>query len=212
VRFGARGRIVAALATVAVGLTGCGKDSHDTPAAGDTSTPTASDPGTDPSTDPSADPSAPSGPTTTCSDGRGDSADPQLDLFDVRLSRTGKSIRVVFDESNPPSGTPLSWVVGFVSPDGKHTVNLTADVKANGDISHGYSVDEDDPVGVDDVVRINAEGMTSTWPSAPVDALGKGVRWYATLGVDGDEIDYCPGGAELREVLDVTPLTLPNTW
>ena len=54
--------------------------------------------------------------------------------------------------------------------------------------------------------------MTTTYPVKAIDALGKGARWYATLSLDGDEIDYCPGGAELREVLDIVPLSLPDRW
>lgn len=146
-----------------------------------------------------------------CSDGKGDSADPSLDLFDVRLARTGKDVRVVFNETETPEGDPVSWVVGFVSANGKHAVELTADVRKNGDIAHGITIDgEVRPVT--DPVRITAEGMTTVFPVKPIDDLGKGVLWYATLSLDGEEIDYCPGGAELREVLDISPLALPERW
>jgi hypothetical protein len=179
---------------VALLVAGCsGDDSSDDPAA--------------PSPSASADPAA----ALECTDGHGDSADPVFDLYDVRLSRTGKSIRVIFDETKPPEDTPLSWVVGFVSADGKHSVQLTVDLKKNGDIAHGIIVD-DEVQGVDDPVRLTAEGMTTTFPAKSVDALGRGAKWYATIGVDGDDIDYCPGGAELREVLDIVPLSLPATW
>lgn len=189
-------RAAAATAAVALALAGCsGDDSSDDPAAANP--------------EPTASAGHAAGPE--CSDGTGDSADPQLDLFDVRLSRSGKNIRVIFDESKPPTDTPLSWVVGFVSADGKHAVELTADVKKNGDIAHGITVDGE-VQGIDDPVRLTAEGMTTTFPVKPVDALGRGIKWYATLGVDGEEIDYCPGGADLREVLDIVPLTLPDHW
>jgi len=189
-------RGAAATAAVALALAGCsGDDSSDDPAAG--------------SPGPTASATHAAGPE--CSDGTGDSADPQLDLFDVRLSRSGTNIRVIFDESKPPTETPLSWVAGFVSADGKHSVELTADVRKNGDIAHGITVDGE-VRGIDDPVRLTAEGMTTTFPAKPVDALGRGTKWYATLGVDGEEIDYCPGGAELREVLDIVPLTLPDRW
>ncbi|HUR75865.1 MAG TPA: hypothetical protein VMZ00_16405 [Sporichthya sp.] len=146
-----------------------------------------------------------------CSDGTGDSADPSLDLFGVRLARSGKNIRVVFDESQTPGDSPVSWVVGLVSADGKHSVQLTADLRSNGDIAHAITVD-DDVRPVSDPVRITAEGMTTLFPVKPIDALGRGVLWYATLSLDGQEIDYCPGGAELREVLDIVPLALPDHW
>jgi len=178
-------------------LAGCsGDDSADDPAAA--------------SPDPSAS-ASPAAGALECSDGKGDSADPTFDLYDVRLSRSGKNIRVIFDESEPPADTPLSWVVGFVSSDGKHSVQLTADLKKDGDTAHGITVD-DVVQGVDDPVRITPDGMTTTFPAKPVDALGKGTMWYATLGLDGEEIDYCPGGAELREVLDIVPLSLPAQW
>jgi hypothetical protein len=186
----------AAAAAVALLLAGCsGDDSSADPAVA------------------SPEPSASANATTAaeCTDPHGDSADPEMDLYDVRLSRTGKDIRVIFDESKPPTDTPLSWVVGFVSADAKHSVQLTAGVKKNGDTEHGITVD-DEVTGIDDPVRVTPEGMTTVFPAKPVDALGKGIRWYATLAVDDDEIDFCPGGPELREVLDIVPLTLPAHW
>lgn len=194
-RFGVRG--AAALCVVGLFVAGCSGD--DEPAAD----------GPDSSVAPSGEPSAGAG--ITCSDGTGDSADPQFDLLAVRLSRSGKNVRVVFDETAPPLGSPLSWVVGFVAADGKHSVELTVDQKKNGDYSHAIVVDGE-PAGVEDAVRLTAEGMTTTFPVKAIDELGKNVKWYATLGVDGEEIDFCPGGAELREVLDIVPLTLPATW
>jgi hypothetical protein len=158
------------------------------------------------------DPSAGATPVgVSCADGTGDSADPSLDLLGVRLARDGKNVRVVFDETETPKGEPVSWVVGFVSATGKHSVQLTADVRKTGDIAHGITVD-DEVRPVNDPVRITAEGMTTVFPVKPIDALGRGVLWYATLALDGEEIDYCPGGAELREVLDISPLALPDVW
>ncbi len=189
-----RGRGAAMVAAAALLVAGC--------SGGDDDEPVAATP----------DPSATAAPVgVSCTDGRGDSADPTLDLFTVRLARDGKNVRVVFDETETPEGEPVSWVVGFVSADGKHAVELTADIRKNGDIAHGMTIDgEVRPVT--DPVRITAEGMTTVFPVKPIDDLGRGVLWYATLSLDGEEIDYCPGGAELREVLDITPLALPDRW
>lgn len=158
------------------------------------------------------DPSASATPgAVTCSDAGGDSADPTLDLLGVRLARSGQNIRVVFDHTQVPLDEPLSWVVGFVSADGDRTVELTAERRKNGDLAHAIVVD-DDKRPVDDPVRVSAEGMTTLFPVKPIDALGRGVRWYAQIGVDGAAIDFCPGGVELREVLDIVPLSLPDRW
>lgn len=159
-----------------------------------------------------SDPSASAAPTAvSCTDPAGDSADPQLDLLGVRLARSGENIRVVFDETETPEGYPISWVVGFLSADGKRSVQLTAGIRRNGDIAHAITA-QNEVRPVTDPVRVTAEGMTTLFPAKPVDALGRGTRWYATLGLDGREIDFCPGGAELREVLDIVPLTLPDSW
>lgn len=158
------------------------------------------------------DPSASAAPgAVNCSDATGDSADPSLDLLGVRLARTGKNIRVVFDHTQAPPDEPLSWVVGFVSADGDRTVELTADRRKNGDTAHAIAVDGDKrPVA--DPVRLTAEGMTTLFPARPIDDLGAGVRWYSQIGVAGDDTDFCPGGVELREVLDIVPLSLPERW
>ncbi len=161
---------------------------------------------------PTPDPSASAVPTAlTCSDERGDNADPTLDLLSVRLARVGDQIRVVFDHTEPPGEDPLSWVVGFVGANGRRTVELTAERRKNGDLAHAIVVN-DDKRPVTDLVRITSEGMTTVFPVKPIDDLGPGVRWYAAIGVDGEDIDFCPGGPELREVLDITPLTLPDRW
>lgn len=191
-----RGRgaaILAAVAAAALLIAGC---------SGDDEAPAAAEP--DPSTSPL--------PTSlTCSDATGDSADPSLDLLGVRLARTGKDLRVVFDHTPAPFDEPLSWVVGFVSADGDRTVELTAERRKNGDMAHAIVVDNDKRP-VTDPVRLTPEGMTTLFPVQPIDDLGKGVRWYSYIGVDGDDTDFCPGGVELREVLDIVPLSLPDTW
>jgi hypothetical protein len=188
-----RGRGAAILAAVALLVAGC---------SGDDEAPAAAEP------DPSA-----SAPATalTCSDATGDSADHALDLLGVRLARAGQDIRVVFDHTQAPFDEPLSWVVGFVSPDGDRTVELTAERRKNGDMAHAIVVDNDKRP-VTDPVRLTAEGMTTVFPVQPIDDLGRGVRWYSQIGVDGDDIDFCPGGVELREVLDIVPLSLPDSW
>lgn len=188
-----RGMAVAACATGALLVGGCSGDDEAAPIA-------------------QPDPSAAATPgAVTCSDATGDSADPSLDLLGVRLARAGKDVRVVFDHTPAPFDEPLSWVVGFVSADGERTVELIAQRRKNGDLAHAIVVD-DDKRPVDDPVRVTAEGMTTLFPVRPVDALGAGVRWYAQVGVDGDDIDFCPGGVELREVLDIVPLSLPDRW
>ena len=188
-----RGRGAAVMAAVALLLAGC---------SGDDEAPAAAEPG----------PSSSALPTSvTCSDATGDSADPTLDLLGVRLARAGKDIRVVFDHTQAPFDEPLSWVVGFVSADGKRTVELTAERRKNGDLAHAIVVDNDKRP-VTDPVRVTAEGMTTLFPVKPIDDLGKGVRWYSQISVDGGAIDFCPGGVELREVLDIVPLSLPDTW
>ena len=188
-----RGRGAAVLAAVALLIAGC---------SGDDEAPAAAAP------DPSASPL----PTSlTCPDDTGDSADPSFDLLGVRLARAGKDIRVVFDHTPAPFDEPLSWVVGFVSSDGDRTVELTAERRKNGDMAHAIVVDNDKRP-VTDPVRVTPEGMTTLFPVKPIDELGKGVRWYSQIGVDGDDIDFCPGGVELREVLDIVPLSLPDTW
>lgn len=188
-----RERGAAVLAAVGLLVAGC---------SGDDETPAAAGP----------DPSASALPTSlACSDATGDSADPSLDLLGVRLARAGKDIRVVFDHTQAPFGEPLSWVVGFLSSDGRRTVELTAERRKNGDLAHAIVVDNDKRP-VTDPVRVTAEGMTTLFPAKPIDDLGTGVRWYAQIGVDGVAIDFCPGGVELREVLDIVPLSLPDTW
>lgn len=161
---------------------------------------------------PTPDPSTSAAPTSlTCSDDRGDSADPSLDLVAVRLARAGQNVRVVFDHTEPPGDIPLSWVVGFVSANGKRTVELTAERRKNGDLAHAIVINGSKRP-VTDVVRVTAEGMTTVFPVKAIDDLGGGVRWYAAIGVDGEDIDFCPGAAELREVLDIVPLSLPDRW
>lgn len=158
------------------------------------------------------DPSASAVPgSVTCEDGKGDSADPSLDLLTVRLARAGTNVRVIFDSTEVPENDPVSWVVGFVSANGKRTVELTADRRRNGDFAHAIVVNGEAD-GVEDLVRLTAEGMTTVFPVKEIDALGAGVRWYAVVSVNGDDIDFCPGDAELRGVLDIVPLTLPATW
>lgn len=188
-----RGRGAALLAAVALLVSGC---------SGDDEAPAAAEPGQSASAAPAS---------VTCSDATGDSADPSLDLLGVRLARAGKDLRVVFDHTQAPFDEPLSWVVGFVSADGDHTVELTAERRKNGDRAHAIVVDNDRRP-VTDPVRVTAEGMTTLFPVQPVDDLGRGARWYAQIGVDGDAIDFCPGGVELRGVLDIVPLSLPDTW
>ncbi|MBA3743904.1 hypothetical protein [Sporichthya sp.] len=194
-----RGAAMVAAAIVLVGglLGGC-SGGDDEPAA----TPAPSTPA----------PSASAAPgDVTCTDKAGDSVDPSLDLLAVRLARTGKNVRVIFDSTEVPEKDPVSWVAGFVSADGKHTVELTAERRRNGDFAHAIVVDGEED-GVDDVVRLTAEGMTTVFPVKAIDALGAGVRWYAVVSVNGDDIDLCPGDVELREVLDIVPLTLPAGW
>lgn len=189
----------AAMAAVLLGglLGGCSGGDDEPAATPDASTPV---------------PSSPAAPTdVTCTDETGDSADPSLDLSTVRLSRSGQNIRVIFDSTEVPEDDPVSWVVGFVSADGKHTVELTADRRRNGDFAHAIVINgEAEPVS--DPVRLTAQGMTTLFPVKAIDGLGAGVRWYAVVSVNGDDIDFCPGDAQLREVLDIVPLTLPDRW
>ena len=188
-----RGRGAAILVAGALLMGGCSGD--------DEAAPTAA---------PDSSASAPP-PAATCPDATGDSADPALDLLGVRLARVGTNIRVVFDHTQAPFDEPLSWVVGFVGRDGEHTVELTAERRKNGDMAHAIVVD-DQKRPVTDPVRLTAGGMTTLFPVQPIDDLGAGVRWYSQIGVDGQDIDFCPGGAELREVLDIVPLSLPERW
>lgn len=167
--------------------------------------------------EPDAAPPAPSGVATpgtgpSCSDAAGDSADPVLDLTAVRLTRTGKQISVAIEESGyPPEDREVNWVIGFVSADGSKSVELTVRVAQGGDPSHAV-VTDDDSRGVVSPVRITPTGLATIFPIKAVDALGPRARWYVTLSVDGSDIDFCPGGAELRDALDVVPIELPVSW
>lgn len=154
---------------------------------------------------------SPAPTTLTCDDTQGDNVDPTLDLVAVRLARAGENVRVVFDTTEPPGDDPLRWVVGFVSANGRKSVELTTDRRKNGDLVHAIVVDGDRRP-VMDPVRVTAEGMTTVFPVDPIDDLGAGVRWYASIAVDGEDVDFCPGGPEVREVLDTVPLTLPDRW
>lgn len=148
----------------------------------------------------------------SCSDESGDSADPVLDLTQVRLTRAGKNVAVAVEESgSPPADRQVDWVIGFVSADGARSVELTTQLAQGGDPSHAV-VSDDETNGVLTPVRITPAGMATTFPIKEVDALGAGTRWYVTLSVDGSEIDFCPGGAELRDALDVKPMELPASW
>lgn len=189
-----RGRTVVAVGAAATLLVGgCSGNDEDPPVA-------------EPKPSTSATPAS-----ITCSDATGDSADPALDLLGVRLARSGQNVRVVFDHTAAPPDEPLAWLVGFVTPDGERTVELTAERRKNGDQAHAIVVD-DEKRPVADPLRITGDGMTTLFPAEPIDDLGQGVRWYAQIGVDGDDVDFCPGGVELREVLDVVPLSLPDRW
>lgn len=150
--------------------------------------------------------------SVTCQDETGDSNDTGLDLTAVRLARSDGGVRVVIEESAlPPDDDPAAWVVGFLSSDGKDAVELTITKRKNGDLAHAIVVNGK-VRAIGSPVRVAPSGVSALFPVEPIDDLGTGARWYASLSVDGSDVDFCPGGAELREVLDITPLELPTRW
>ncbi len=118
---------------------------------------------------------------------------------------------MIEENDYPPEDRQVDWVIGFISADGRESVELTTDLPQGGQPSHAV-VTDDGSKGVVGPVRLTPEGLATSFPVKAVDALGPGARWYVTLAVDGSEIDFCPGGPELRQVLDIEPMVLPDRW
>ena len=183
--------LLAALALITgAGLAGCGGDEQDA---------ALPEPG-----------SSATGPS--CQDDTGD-AGPGLDLSAVRLVRVGDRVRVIVEQNTfPPQQNSVVWTVGFINADASHSVALTTTQVEGTDLTHAIAVDDERADPQDDPVRITANAMTTTFPVGPIDDLGPGTRWYAVLSVDGDDVDFCPGGAQIEDYLDITPLALPERW
>ncbi|MGQ0632396.1 MAG: hypothetical protein ACT4P1_15355 [Sporichthyaceae bacterium] len=195
---GGRTRVVAAALTVmALATTGACSSGDNNGGAGESSTPVAS---------------ATPGAGPACTDEVGDSA-PVLDLLSVQLVRTGKRVRVIVEQNTrPPTENTVEWTVGFVSADGDRYVDLTTKLAQGTQTSHAITVDDDRRQPQTDPVRITPTGMTTTFPVDPIDDLGPGTRWYAVLTVNGNDIDFCPGGSAVIDLLDIVPLDLPTQW
>ena len=234
-------RRVAVAVSAMLLLTGCGGSGNDAaPADSAEPTAAATTPAEEPVEEPTAEPTDLETPTpepteepsptptpTPTSTAPGtvyessECKEPKLDtdgveMVAVKLARTGDTLTVTFtdDQSAPTTKNVLwsIWVTRAGEGSGPRVVQLGAEIRDGDEIAHFvFAGGKQTNVSAGQGMKASGKRMTATFPAGPVLELGPGARWYATLTVEQETKDYCPGGRGIdRE--KITGIELPASW
>jgi hypothetical protein len=219
-------------------LAGCGPSGNDA-APADSAEPTASSapveepteeptvvqsPTLEPTPEPTAEPTASPTPTSTgpavvyepseCKEPKLDTDG--VELVAVRLARTGDTLTVTFtDDQAAPETRNVLWSVWVTRADegsGPRIVQLGAEISDGDEIAHFvFAGGRQTNISAGQGMKVSGKKTTATFPASAVTELGPGARWYATLTVEQETKDYCPGGRGVdRE--KITGIELPASW
>jgi hypothetical protein len=217
-------------------LSGCGGSADGgTPAASEQPAPTASasasaEPTDTATQDPTGTPTATETPTKDPTPSPGvpgvafeptECKEPKLDtdgveMVAVKLARTGDTITATFTDDQPaPDTKDLLWSVWATRTgdgSGPRIVQLGAEISDGEEIAHfvfagGTQTNLSKGEGFD----VSGKRMTATFPASAVTDLGRGARWYASLTVEQETMDYCPGGRGVDRD-KITGIEFPASW
>lgn len=222
-------------------LAGCGDAGGppaDSAAPGPSASPAASEtpleeptlePTAAPTEEPSAEPSATlvpiATPTSTTPPGLAfestECKEPKLDtdgveLVAVKLARTGDTITATFTDDQPvPETKDLLWSIWAVRAGegaGPRVVQLAAEISDDEEIAHFvFAGGTQTNLSKGEGMKASGKKLTATFPAAPITDLGAGARWYASLTVEQETKDYCPGGRGIERD-KITGIEFPASW
>lgn len=169
-----------------------------------------------PAPSPTASPGDPGAvfPSTDCKEPKLDTDG--VEMVAVKLARTGDVITATFTDDQPaPDTKDLLWSIWATRAGdgaGPRVVQLGAELSDGDEVAHfvfAGGAQTNLPAG--EGFKVSGKKLTATFPASAITDLGPGARWYASLTVEQETKDYCPGGRGVDRD-KITGIDVPAAW